>query len=115
MRNLEDEIAKWRTRMAAGGINTPAVLDELESHLRDDIERQLRSGSSEQAAFEAGVLRIGQVGALKYEFAKVDEARQVLRRKAVWAVIGVVALICWLNFGGSPALALVYGIMLAGL
>ena len=115
MYNLEEEIARWRQRMAAGGINAPAVLDELEGHLREDMEQQLRSGASEQKAFEAAVLRIGQAGRLKCEFAKVDTTKQVLRRKIVWALIGVAAVCCWLNFRGSPALALVYGILLAGL
>jgi leader peptidase (prepilin peptidase) / N-methyltransferase len=115
MHNLEEKIVEWRKRMTAGGINSRAVLDELESHLRDEVEQQLRSGANEQKAFEAGVLRIGQAGRLKCEFAKVDETRQVLRQKTVWALIGVAAFCCWLNFRGSPALALVYGILLAGL
>jgi len=115
MFQLDPAIAEWRRRMADSGLNAAVVLDELESHLREDIDRQVRSGLSEQAAFEAGVLRIGRVGALKYEFAKVDETRQVLRQKAVWALLGVAALSCWVHFGGSPALALVYGIVLAGL
>src|SRR5262249_41027831 len=61
------------------------------------------------------VLRIGQAGRLKCEFAKVDETKQIFRRKAVWVLMGVAAVCCWLNFRGSPALALVYGILLAGL
>ena len=37
MHHLEDKIADWRKRRAVAGINAPAVLDELESHLREDI------------------------------------------------------------------------------
>ena len=65
MFNLDKAIAEWRRQMAAGGIKTPEVLDELESHLRDDVEQQMRSGVTAQQAFEAAVQRIGQASALK--------------------------------------------------
>lgn len=115
MYNLEGEIARWRKRMAAGGINAPAVLDELESHLREEIEQQFFSGASEQKAFEAAVLRIGQARRLKCEFAKLNTTKQVLRQKAFWVLIAMAIVCCWLNFHNSPALALVYGTLLAGL
>jgi ferritin-like metal-binding protein YciE len=38
----EQTIAEWRRQMAAGGIKTPEVLNELESHLREDVEQQER-------------------------------------------------------------------------
>ena len=76
MFNLEQAIAEWRKRMAAGGINSSAVLDELESHLREDVE-QLQKGRTEQQAFEAAVLQIGQAGILKCEFAKNGRATGV--------------------------------------
>jgi hypothetical protein len=44
MPNLDQRIAEWRQRMDTGGIKSPAVLDELESHLRDEVEQQMRSG-----------------------------------------------------------------------
>ena len=115
MFNLDQAILEWRQRMAGGGVNAPAVLDELESHLREEVEQQLRLGSNEQEAFEAAVLRIGQADGLKCEFAKVDGPKQILRRKMVWIVMGVAGLSCWLYFGHSPAIALVYGVLLFGL
>ena len=33
-------IAKWRRAMVAGGISSRETLDELESHLRDDMEEK---------------------------------------------------------------------------
>jgi hypothetical protein len=38
--------------MLAAGIRTPVPLDELENHLREDVEQQMRSGLSAQQAFE---------------------------------------------------------------
>lgn len=58
--------------MAAGGIKNAAVLDELESHLREDVERQVRAGASAERSFEIAVQRIGPATALKSEFRKTN-------------------------------------------
>jgi len=68
MFNLERELAEWRREMAAAGLNTPDIIRELEGHLRDDIEQQMKSGISGPAAFQAAVQRIGQPSVLKHEF-----------------------------------------------
>jgi hypothetical protein len=70
MFDLEQSIAEWRRRLAAGGMTSPALLDELESHLREDVERQSRSDVVLRESFDAAVARIGQAAALKREFAK---------------------------------------------
>lgn len=76
MFDLNQSIAEWRRQMAAGGIQESAVLDELESHLRDEFERQLQSASSPQEAFEIAVRRIGQPGALQNEFAIAETNKE---------------------------------------
>jgi leader peptidase (prepilin peptidase)/N-methyltransferase len=115
MFNLDQAVAEWRRQMLAAGIRTPVPLEELESHLRDDVEQQVQSGSDAQQAFVAAVLRIGHAGALKGEFTKLGGTKEVLQRKVVWALISVAFLSCWIEFGQSPAVALVYGVLLAGL
>src|SRR5690348_10268637 len=79
MFNLEKAIQKWRDRMVAAGINAREVLDELESHLRDDIEQRARQGQTVQAAFDAAAQALGQTGVLRQEFAKV---RQPVRKQS---------------------------------
>jgi hypothetical protein len=71
MFNLEEKIAEWRREMLAGGVKTPEVLDELESHLREDIERKVQSGLNIQLAFERVVEQTGRAEVLKEEFVKV--------------------------------------------
>ena len=71
MFNLDQAIMEWRRQMLGAGIKAPALLDELESHLREDVERRMKSGLSVQEAFDTAVQRIGQASALKAEFAKV--------------------------------------------
>jgi hypothetical protein len=70
MFELEQSISAWRRKMLAAGIKTPVPLDELESHLREEIERQMQLGENAQQAFEVAVARIGRAEVLKAEFAK---------------------------------------------
>src|SRR5665213_2450090 len=75
MFNLDQSISDWRRRMLAGGVKNPGVLDELESHLREDVARQAQSGIGGEEAFEAAARRIGEARALKAEFAKTGRKR----------------------------------------
>ena len=72
MFDLDQAIVKWRTQMLAAGIKTPVPLEELESHLREDVRNRARSGLSTQQAFEAAVQQIGTPHVLKTEFVKVS-------------------------------------------
>jgi hypothetical protein len=95
MFNLNQAVTKWRQRMAAGGIRNPAVLDELESHLREDLERQTRSGANVEQAFHLAAERIGSADELKREFEKMQDlernrTRTLLRRWSLVAGIGFV-------------------------
>jgi hypothetical protein len=72
MFNLEQPIAEWRQQMLAAGIKSPVPLEELEIHLREEIERQMKSGLNEQRAFEISAQQIGQPKTLKSEFKKAE-------------------------------------------
>jgi hypothetical protein len=74
MFNLEQSIADWRRQMLGAGIKTPVPLEELEIHLREDVERQVRSGTAAQQAFEIAVRKIGQGHALKQEFTRAGQS-----------------------------------------
>ena len=75
--------------MAADGVKTPAVLKELESHLREDVEHQVRSGTDAAQAFDAAAQRIGQAGALKSEFDKVGAETTERMKHAVLTFAGI--------------------------
>ena len=80
MFNLDRSIAEWRRQMLVAGIKTPVPLDELESHLRDDVEQRMCSGSSAPEAFAAAIERVGQSAALKNEFEKIGGTKEARRR-----------------------------------
>src|SRR4030095_4236565 len=98
MFNLDQAITEWRRQMAAAGIKNAEALNELESHLRDDVEQHVRSGLSMQQAFEAATQRIGQASVLKNEFEKVGQAKLPLQRtlKSLLCVVfaGLIVLAC---------------------
>ena len=72
MFDLEQAIADWRKQMLAAGIQSPVPLEELESHLREEIERLLQSGFNEQEAFMISARGIGQPKSLNHEFQKTE-------------------------------------------
>ena len=68
MFHLDQAIADWRRQMADGGINAPAILDELEEHLCEEFTQQMQVGLDAQNIFDAAVQQVGQAGVLQHEF-----------------------------------------------
>jgi len=91
MFNLEEAISDWRRQMLAAGIKSPTALDELENHVRDDIEQRVRSGLNSGHAFEAAVRQIGRAALLGSEFDKIGgmKALQERLKKAVCTLAGI--------------------------
>ena len=101
MFHFEKAIADWRKQMLAAGVKTPVPLEELESHLREEIEQQMKAGLNVQPAFEIAVQEIGKPGMLKREFKKME--RTLMKRIAI-ILLGIFAVL----FGPGivlPALA----------
>ena len=73
MFNLEQSIVDWRQQMLAAGIKTPVPLEELEIHLREEVERQIKSGLNEQQAFASAVGKIGRPKMLRKEFQIINK------------------------------------------
>jgi hypothetical protein len=97
MFNVDQAIANWRRRMASGGVKNPALLDELESHLRGDMRVLVAAGTPESQAFQLAVSRLGQAGPLRAEFHKLEEARCWPVTIVSWLfVAGIVGLAGWL-------------------
>jgi drug/metabolite transporter (DMT)-like permease len=87
--------------MLAAGIKTPVPLEELECHLREDVEQQIKLGSNAQQAYAAAVGQIGQARALKNEFKKSE---RTVMKKTLLFLVGILGVL----FGTAfilPALA----------
>ena len=79
--------------MLDAGIKTPALLDELESHLRDDVQQRMKSGGGAQEAFEGAAQCMGLARALTTEFKKVGATPQALQRLMVFIGLALTAFI----------------------
>jgi len=90
MFDLEQFIADWRRQMLAAGIETPEPLEELESHLREEVGRQVQSGLSMQQAFKNSAQQIGQPKALSREFKK-DE--RTIMKKTLMVLAGILGIL----------------------
>jgi hypothetical protein len=86
MFNLEKSIVDWRHQMLAAGIKTPVPLEELEIHLREEIQRQIKSGVNAQKALADAIQQIGKADAMKNEFEKVDGADEARK----WRLIQII-------------------------
>ncbi len=103
MFDLEASIAQWRRELQAAGLLQFATLYELETHLRDEIDRQLQMGSDIQRAFDLAVAEIGDPNALNHEFAKLDQSCEAKKRKIlaifsflpVTLVFGLLQVFTW--------------------
>jgi hypothetical protein len=97
MFDLEFAIETWRRTFLAREGASAARADELEDHLRQEVER-LRAAThdgaevlSTEEAFLLAVRRLGRVEQIANEFAAADPAG-VWRRRAIWMITGYIAV-----------------------
>lgn len=101
MFNLEKSIGDWRQQMLGAGINSPVPLDELETHLREEVAQLAKSGRSDAEAFEIAVQKIGQAQLLRKEFKKTDEAEKArMEERGLRFVVALMNLF-FLGVGGA--------------
>jgi hypothetical protein len=90
MADLEQQIDEWRRRMLAAGIETPVPMEELECHLRDEVDQLMESGLSPEQAFEEAIQRIGQADVLENEFGKLGST--IIHERVYSVLLGALAL-----------------------
>jgi len=71
MPHLEKQIADWRKSMSQACGRRNDRLDELEAHLREEVDGLLRAGMSSDDVFQAAVAKLGTPSALAAEFHKL--------------------------------------------
>jgi hypothetical protein len=92
MFNLETAIGEWREQMISVGIKKSVVLDELESHLREDVERPIQSGAEAQDAFQKAVQQIGQLERLKAELDKTEINERKFMKRGLIIGAGIIGV-----------------------
>jgi hypothetical protein len=101
MFDIDTQIQEWRRTVSAHFGDGADVVDELEAHLRDDLDRRVRAGVSPEQAFADACAQLGEARQLAGEFAKVSgrpwlpawiAASAVIAASlfaAVWVAIGL--------------------------
>jgi cation transport ATPase len=93
MFDLDTKILEWRKQMLALGVKSPVLLDELEGHLREEIERQVTSGVNDEAAFKSALEKIGATGALKVEFTKLEKERRSAKQAKLMLTFNLMTIV----------------------
>jgi hypothetical protein len=95
MHNLEQLITEWRKTMGTAPNVSSQTLDELENHLRENVNQLVRAGMTEAEAFERAVTQLGSAPAMASEFQKLNQS--------TWLPVKVVA-----GLGVTTALLLIF-------
>jgi hypothetical protein len=104
MFDLDQAMAEWRRQMLADGIQARDVLDELESHLREDLRRRVKPGIGEERAFELAAQQLGEPEALKAEFIKVESKERKYMKRGLIITLGIIGVLVGMAFV-MPAVA----------
>jgi hypothetical protein len=86
MFDLEARIRQWREDLVRRLGDRGDTAEELESHLRDELQRLALAGRSPEEAWTTAVAKLGDAGKLAAEFAKVPAGRP-LRWAPAWIVV----------------------------
>ncbi len=92
MFDLNRAITNWRQELGQNDALNTGDLNEMESHLRDEIEGLAGGRLSPQEAFIIAAHRLGDTGQIAAEFAKVHSSR-MWRRRFFWMLTGVLTYI----------------------
>ena len=72
---LESQIAEWRAFIAKGQAVSDEDVEELETHLREQVADLRGAGLADDEAFLIAVKRMGNVDDLSLEFAREHSGR----------------------------------------
>jgi len=90
MFDLNKAISSWRMGLSERQTCAKSDIDELETHLREEIDSLTASKLSQQEAFLVATHRLGDIDSLAAEFAKVN-AGHILKNRLFWMVAGMLA------------------------
>ncbi len=96
MFNLEKAISKWRKSLRKNQSLEDGYITELESHLRDEIEKEILSGIVEKEAFSKAIKSIGDTEKLAGEYYKSN--RKSNSGKMPWQESVWLPVLLWSNF-----------------
>ncbi|MEM9253496.1 MAG: hypothetical protein AAGB29_14220 [Planctomycetota bacterium] len=92
--DLMTRMQRWRDDLrSAEGVSAGEV-DELEDHLRAEIDRLRGAGLNDREAFAVAVMRVGESTELDEQYAACHVGR-VWRRRVMWMIGGYLVIHMW--------------------
>jgi len=97
MFDLNEQINRWRGNLAQSETLGSSDIDELESHLREEIENLTTLKLSDEEAFLIATYRLGSTDSLAGEYAKINRS-SIFRRKFSLMITGILAYLLATHF-----------------
>ncbi|MFZ2149034.1 MAG: hypothetical protein WAV28_17630 [Sedimentisphaerales bacterium] len=88
MFDLNEQINKWRSNLAQSQTLGSSDIEELESHLREEIENLTDLKLSDEEAFLIATYRLGSTESLAEEYEKINRGVK-FRHRLFWIATGV--------------------------
>jgi len=97
MFDLNEQIIKWRGNLAQSQTLGNSDIDELESHLREEIENLTALKLSDEEAFLVAAYRLGDTAGLSDEYAKITRGKR-FRQNVSWMITGILTYLLATHF-----------------
>ena len=111
MFDLDQEIREYLGSLKNKRLMHVEYLDEMESHIRDEVEDLMETGMSEREAFRASIDRLGPSGELLQEYRKINGEKKLAQLANILSYYIDGRFLMKLVIGGSLGVTF----MLAGL
>ena len=97
MFDLNKNISNWKLSLSNNESFTRENIDELKSHLNDQISALKDAGLNDEEAFWVAQKRIGTIDSLNSEFSKINKLN-ILKKKIYWMLTGIAGMLMYIFF-----------------
>jgi hypothetical protein len=94
MFNLNENILNWKQNFNGNESFTKENIDELESHLIEQIADLKEAGLNDEEAFWVAQKRLGSVPSLNVEYSKINNL-YILKKQIYWMLTGIAGLVMY--------------------
>ena len=99
---IEQAVENWKNDLRQKQTLLETDIEELELHLREEMERLTPLGLNEEESFLIATRRIGDTAQMASEFAKVNTAA-IWKNRFFWMIIGALLLQIFTSWAGLLA------------
>jgi hypothetical protein len=114
MFDLNEKISMWRSNLARSETLAGSDIDELESHLHEEIEQLTALKLSDEEAFLVATHRLGTTDSLATEYEKINSSLKFKRRLSLM-IAGILAYLLATYFAFSASKVWVWLAAIGGL